>query len=228
MDWVRAITFDFWGTLVDVDSSGIQGCAAVLKQIGLNTEDANRLYFDWDAATVREYRSGPWEPYVNFGARGLKRVLGARVPDQESVDWLELSELLVSTMTRNAQPHPEAPRLIEFLKPRYPLCPITNMDLRLFDLNPFKSSFDMWVTAEEAGAYKPSESIFLEAVNKLGVAPQHILHVSLAQFADVEGAKPLGMKVAWINRSCEAQGLYTPDPDYQFPDLNGVYELFAS
>jgi 2-haloacid dehalogenase len=52
------------------------------------------------------------------------------------------------------------------------------------------------------------------------------LHVSLSQFADLEGAMPLGMKVAWINRGREPLGRYTPKPLHEFSDLTGLATLF--
>ena len=45
-------------------------------------------------------------------------------------------------------------------------------------------------------------------------------------FADLEGAMPLGMKVAWINRGQEPLGRFTPKPLYEFSDLSGVTALF--
>jgi 2-haloacid dehalogenase len=104
--------------------------------------------------------------------------------------------------------------------------PITNMDGRYFCLNPFQEVFDSFVTAEEAKAFKPSADIFRLAIKKLGRPPCSILHVSLSQFADLEGAMPLGMKVAWINRGQESLGRFTPKPLHEFPDLTGLLALF--
>jgi 2-haloacid dehalogenase len=226
MNWVKAITFDFWGTLVDVDTSGALGMAKVLAKVGLQDLDPRELYFRWDAATVRRYRSDSWRPYVEWSALGLKDVLEPLGVAQPEPGWLALAELLVSTMTSEAKPHPEVPNVIAALKKRLPLMPITNMDTRLFELNPFRRAFDLALTAEEVGAFKPSAFIFSAAIERLGVEPSSILHVSLAQFADLEGAMPLGMKVAWINRGREELGPFTPKPMFEFPDLSGLGALF--
>jgi len=227
MNWVEAITFDFWGTLVDVDTSGIEGMRRVLSNLGADESHAEQLYHEWDAATVRLYRSDRWKPYLHWGSLALTEVLGDRSIRLDPPRSLKLAELLISTMTAEAMPHPEVPAVIRALGQKYPLMPITNMDDALFELNPFKSEFDLSVTAQEAKAFKPSALIFLRAAEKLALDPSRILHVSLAQFADLEGAMPVGMKVCWINRGQEPIGKYTPRPLHEFPDLNGLAELFS-
>ncbi|NBB13151.1 HAD family hydrolase [Pseudomonas sp. SLFW] len=224
----KAITFDFWGTLVDVDTSGEAGVAAVLAQSGVTPGmTAKELYFKWDDATVRRYRSGTWRPYFDFALLGLQDVLQPLGFDAGPERWAALTETLLSTMTGEARPHPEVPAIIAVLKEKYPLMPITNMDNRLFDLNPFRSEFAQVTTAEEARAFKPSAFIFQRAIEKLGVPADQILHVSLSQFADLEGAMPMGMQVAWINRYGHPLGQFTPKPLYEFSDLSGLKGVLA-
>ena len=219
---IKAVTFDFWGTLVDVDTSGELGMAQVLSDLGLSKADPRTLYFDWDAATVRRYRSSTWRPYFDWGLLGLRDVLTPLGVDVNQAHLNRLAETLMATMTSRAEPHPEVPAIISALKERLPLMPITNMDQRLFEMNAFKSQFTLTLTAEEARAFKPSALIFNRAIERLGVAPRNILHVSLSQFADLEGAMPVGMNVAWINRNSETLGIHTPKPLYEFHDLNGL------
>ena len=228
MNWVKAITFDFWGTLVDVEASGKLGMARVLERVELAELDPLELYLRWDMATVRRYRSDAWRPYLEWSAFGLSDTLEPLGVIKSEAEWRELAKLLVSVMTSEAKPHPEVPGIISALKRRYPMMPITNMDDRFFDLNPFKAEFDQFLTAEQAGAFKPSAIIFLKAAEQLGVEPSSILHVSLAQFADLEGAMPVGMKVAWINRGRETLGKLTPKPMFEFPDLNGLGQFFKT
>jgi 2-haloalkanoic acid dehalogenase type II len=226
MRWVKAITFDFWGTLVDVDKSGYLAMRQLAASLNLKDADPAALYLTWDDATVRRYRSDVWRPYVEWTAHGLKDAFAQydiALPDEE---WRVHADAFVKVMTSEAKPHPEVPKIIRALKSKFPLMPITNMDERYFRLNPFHAAFDSFVTAEEAHAFKPSADIFRLAIKKLGHPPGSILHVSLSQFADLEGAMPLGMKVAWINRGREPLGRYTPKPLHEFSDLTGLATLF--
>ncbi len=225
-DW-DAITFDYWGTLVDVDRSGIDAMRHVCAVLGLARLDPSALYLEWDQATVRRYRSDTWRPYLEWAALGLRDVLEAKGGALDEGGWVELADALVTRMTAHAQPHPEVPAVISTLRERVPLMPITNMDDAYFQLNPFHGEFDRYLTAQQAGAFKPSARIFERAIEQLGVPPGRILHVSMSAFADLEGAMPVGMKVAWINRTQQALGPYTPRPLYEFPNLRGVELLFA-
>jgi 2-haloacid dehalogenase len=111
--------------------------------------------------------------------------------------------------------------------PRFPLMPITNMDSDLWQRSQLAGYFDQVTTAEMARAYKPSEAIFKLALDRLSVPAEDVLHCSLASWADIDGAKPLGMRVAWINRGNEQLSVWQPRPDYEFPTLDGIREIFA-
>jgi 2-haloacid dehalogenase len=76
-----------------------------------------------------------------------------------------------------------------------------------------------------AKAYKPSHLIFSLALDRLGLDAQNVLHCSLASWADIDGAKPLGMHVAWINRTGDQLGPWQPRPDLEFKTLSPVWDV---
>ena len=58
----KALTFDYFGTLVDVDRGGTLGMTEVLRRLSVETNDAPfDIYLDWDIRNVRLYR-GPAAP----------------------------------------------------------------------------------------------------------------------------------------------------------------------
>ena len=59
---------------------------------------------------------------------------------------------------------------------------------------------DRVITAEQAGAYKPSPVIFDYALRALGCEPDEILHVAQGFEYDIVPAHALGWKRVWINR----------------------------
>jgi hypothetical protein len=50
----KALTFDYFGTLVDVTTGGIRGIEAVLQRLALaTTQTAADVYADWDRRAVQ-------------------------------------------------------------------------------------------------------------------------------------------------------------------------------
>jgi len=60
-------------------------------------------------------------------------------------------------------------------------------------------AFDLVMTAEEAGAYKPDPRAYRAALDKLRLVPRDVLFVA-GSAHDVGGASRVGMDVYWANR----------------------------
>jgi 2-haloacid dehalogenase len=59
--------------------------------------------------------------------------------------------------------------------------------------------FDVVVTTEEAGAYKPDPAPYRMACERLGRAPQDVAFLAGSPF-DARGALAFGFQVTWVNR----------------------------
>jgi 2-haloacid dehalogenase len=226
---IKSVTFDYFGTLVDVEKGGVAGIAAVLNESKLQTERSYRdVYFDWDVRNVQLYRGGKYRSYREVAREALGATLDTIELGSSSRNDLDgLTELYLGHLVESAPPHPEVPPVLDWLMSRFPLMPITNMDSDLWQRSQLAGYFDQITTAEMARAYKPSEAIFKLALDRLSVPAEDVLHCSLASWADIDGAKPLGMRVAWINRGNEQLSVWQPRPDYEFPTLDGIREIFA-
>lgn len=67
---------------------------------------------------------------------------------------------------------------------------------------------DHLVTSEEVGVAKPEPEIFEHALARVGAAAPDAVMLGDAWSADVEGARRLGIRPVWLNRS----GAASPDP----------------
>jgi 2-haloacid dehalogenase len=226
---IQAITFDYFGTLVDVDKGGMAGIEAVLQDSGIRTDKSIfDIYLDWDMRNVRLYRGGKYRSYRGVASEALASTLDALEPGRSaSLDMEALTDRYLSHLVESAPPHPEVPEILDWLGSRFPMMPITNMDSDLWQRSQLATHFESVTTAEMARAYKPSESIFKLGIARLGVEAENILHCSLASWADIDGAKPLGMNVAWINRSSDQLSVWQPRPDFEYSDLRGLRKLLA-
>ena len=82
--------------------------------------------------------------------------------------------------------------------------------------------FQFQLGAREHGAAKPTPSIYLEACERLGVAPCDVLHVGDDIELDVVGAARAGLRTCWIDRRGERWPHADVRPDLHFPDLRAL------
>ncbi|MCY4130399.1 MAG: HAD family hydrolase [Gammaproteobacteria bacterium] len=97
------------------------------------------------------------------------------------------------------EPYPDAKRLLAELSTSYQLASITNgnADVTRTSINEY---FSFNVSAENAGAAKPSAKIFLLALELGRVSdPSRAIHVGDSLREDIEGAANAGMKTVWLD-----------------------------
>ena len=111
---------------------------------------------------------------------------------------------------------------------------ITNCDRDLFARSNLRLgvTLDWVVTAEDAGAYKPSLAPFELAFDTLDVPRERILHVAQSLFHDHVPAKELGLTTVWVDRRHDREGFgATPEavaePDLIVPDMVSLAALAA-
>ena len=100
---------------------------------------------------------------------------------------------------RNAvQVYPEALATLPRLAARWPLAALTNGNACLGRVG-IAQHFVFNLSAREHGKAKPEPCIFHAACERLGVAPDAVLHVGDNPEHDVLGARRAGLHAAWIN-----------------------------
>lgn len=103
---------------------------------------------------------------------------------------------------------------------------VTNCSIALGTLAASRAgTFDLVMTAEEAGAYKPDPQPYVAALERLGLEPSRVLFVA-GSAHDVGGASRVGMDVYWANRG------NVPAPEDATPratarDFSGLLPLLA-
>lgn len=145
----------------------------------------------WRKAYLKlTYGAGPYRPYEAIVTEAAAEAgLSPSHALELARRWDELT------------PWPEVPKILNALSGRAKLAIVTNCSIelgrraahRVFD------RFDVIVTAEEAGAYKPRRAPYAMTLRLLGAAPERTLFVA-GSASDVPGAAALGMPVYWHNR----------------------------
>ena len=110
----------------------------------------------------------------------------------------------------------------------HPVASLTNGNADL-DMIGIRAHFAHHVCARDSGVAKPDPRIFVLAAERLGVAPEEILHVGDDPVLDVVGARDAGLKTAWINRSRAPwpEALGTP-PDLDLADMAALADWLES
>lgn len=89
-------------------------------------------------------------------------------------------------------------------------------------------AFDHVVISGELGVAKPDAAIFLEALDRLGVAASEAWHVGDSLSTDVAGAAAAGLRSVWLNRSRRPIDPGGPTPSLHVSTLDGLVEKLLS
>ena len=199
------------------DAIGFDLLTALLDTWSLWSDVAGgrELGMRWHAASQAMLRGQAYLPFENI-VRDSARDAGTSPAQAEEMlrRWGEF------------EPWPDTPGVLAKLR-GYRRFIVTNCSRRLGTLAAKRAGeFELVVTAEEAGAYKPDPRPYRLALDTLGLEPARVLFVA-GSAHDVGGAARVGMDVYWANRGNvaappDANALVTSPDLLALPDLVGA------
>ena len=210
----RVLTFDCYGTLIDWETGILSTLQPILTDHGV-TADAERL-LALHAELESAAEQGPYAPYRQLLMRVL-RGLGERLSFTPSA--AEQSRFADSV--GDWPPFADTRAALRALRRRFRLAIISNTDDDLFARTnqQLDVAFDWIVTAQQVKSYKPSLNNFRQALARIGLPTEQVLHVAQSLFHDHVPAKQVGLETVWINRRHGKAGSgATPIADAR-PDL---------
>jgi 2-haloacid dehalogenase len=222
---LRALCFDVFGTVVDWRS----GVAAAGRALAARLARPE-LQLDW-AAFAEDWRAGyapaldevrhgrlPWTTVDVLHRRILDRLLAARGIALAADDAAALN-----AVWHRLPPWPDSVAGLARLKARWPVCTLSNGDLRLLlDMARHAAlPWDLLLSAELFGHYKPDAEVYLGACRLLALPPGEVLMVA-AHPADLRGARAAGLRTAYVRRPLE-HGPASAPPAYR----PGEFDLVA-
>lgn len=195
----RAVLFDLLTALIDSWS------------LWNETAGSAEMGRKWRAEYLRlTYGCGAYRAYEDLVAQAAQSVgLGREYADRLESGWGRLT------------PWPEARSILASLSKSHRLGVVTNCSERLGRIAAERVGvrFDVVVTAERAGVYKPDPRPYQLAINELGIAPAHILFVAGSGY-DLFGTSKVGLDTYWHNRVGMAAPEGAPPPMIQRPSLS--------
>ena len=199
---IKALTFDLFGTILDLGGSLTPYIAEFLKAKGADVS-ADRFWDQWRARQrIEQYQ----DTLVMLGHSGYLETVrrafvytlnlnGIQTSGEEVQDFMGAWDKL--------SPFPEVLPALERLKSRYQLVILSNGDPHFLDhlaKNRVRWDFDDIISVTDVGAFKPHPAVYrYAAIRRLRLDVSECLMVSANSF-DVMGAKVCGYKSAFVNR----------------------------
>ena len=216
----KAMTFDCYGTLIDWETGLLNAMQPILDSHGVRLSDAQVLAI---YSEIEPKEQSPYRRYREVLANIVRR-FGERLSFVASEkDAESLPNSLPAWL-----PFPDTNQALKTLKTKYKLAIISNTDDVFFAATSrhFGIRFDEVITAEQAKAYKPSPAPFQLALERLALAPEHVLHVGQSVHHDVLPAKSLGLSTVLVyRRGFGATRPTSGEPDLRVPDLKTLAGL---
>lgn len=203
---IKAVTFDDFFTLhypIGESEDIIYPILKALKSQGVDIEGEEFLkhYFKADQIYRKKLAETFHESLLDDIVMSALIACGH---EQKTVDRIAKEAVDYGLTTRKAKWFPNAKRtLLTLRKKGYKLGLISNTHWRVSESlrKEFRKFFDILTLSYEHGHAKPHLSIFVVTLKKLKTSANCCLHVGDDPIADIRGAKSIGMKTAFIQRT---------------------------
>ena len=205
---VRAITFDFWGTLFrDVDGEArqqmrIEALAHVAKVSLESAADALTVVWnEFNRCHKQEHRTLTPADAVRLAADALDVTLRPAAARKLAHTFG------TAVLTHSPEPIKGALQAVRAAAHRRPIALISDTGIspgsslrKLMDRFGFTESFSALTFSDMVGVSKPEAPMFERTAAHLGVAPSELLHIGDLESTDIAGALAMGAKAALFVR----------------------------
>tara|TARA_B100000242_G_scaffold261824_1_gene207886 strand:+ start:465 stop:1124 length:660 start_codon:yes stop_codon:yes gene_type:complete len=215
----KAVVFDAYGTLFDVNSAA-EKCKDKIgdKWVSFaNFWRTTQLEYTWLRSLMKRHKNF-WEVTEDSLDKSMKVF---NIDKSLKNDLLNLYKIL--------SPYPEVKRVLEDLKSRnFKLAILSNgtPDLlnELVKSNKLSNLFDNIFSIEKVKVYKPDSRVYEIPVKKYNVKPNEITFLS-ANTWDVSGGGNYGYNSIWVNRDKSQFDNLDYQPKNQINNLSPILDI---
>ena len=219
MENVKAIIFDAYGTLFDVNSAA-EKCKDKIgdKWEGFaNFWRTTQLEYTWLRSLMDRHKDF-WQVTEDSLDKSMKAF---------DIDPSMRNELL--NLYKVLSPFEEVPETLKTLKEKkFKLAILSNGTPSLLDelvkSNNLDNLFDDIFSIEQVGVYKPSSRVYDMPIKKYNINKSEVAFLS-ANTWDVSGGGNYGYQSIWVNRNNTIFDNLDFKPKYQITDLNKLIKL---
>ena len=210
---IKAIIFDAYGTLFDVNSAA-EKCKDKIgdKWEGFaNYWRTTQLEYTWLRSLMKRHKDF-WKVTEDSLDKSMKTY---------NIDSSMKNELL--DLYKKLSPFKEVPEVLKLLKEKnFKLAILSNgtppLLKELVKSNKLENIFDDLFSIEEVGIYKPDSKVYDMPINKYQIKKEEIVFLS-ANTWDVSGGGNYGYNSIWVNRNNNIFDNLDFKPKIQITDL---------
>lgn len=196
---IKALFFDFYGTIVHEDGVIIDEITTIISNTG-NGADKSTIGSYWGKIFQ--------ELYMNSFEKSFKTQKELEIKSLEMTLKKFESNVSANELSQKMFEHWRKPPIFKDAANFLKLCDIpyyivSNIDtddiiaaIHYHGLTPIKI-----FTSEDAKSYKPRTELFEIALKETHLKPQEIMHVGDSLSSDIKGAANLGINTIWMNRN---------------------------
>ena len=219
MNNIKAIIFDAYGTLFDVNSAA-EKCK---NKIGKKWEDfanhwrTTQLEYTWLRSLMNRHKD-----FWQVTEDSLKKSMEAY-----NIDGSMKNELL--NLYKVLSPFEEVLETLKSLKKQeYKLAILSNGTPNLLNdlvkINNLENFFDDIFSIEEVGVYKPDMRVYDIPIKKYGIKKNEVIFLSSNTW-DVSGGGNYGYQSIWVNRNNNIFDYLDYKPKNQINSLKGLLDI---
>ena len=216
---IKAIVFDAYGTLFDVNSAA-EKCKGKIgdKWEGFaNFWRTTQLEYTWLRSLMKRHEDF-WQVTEDSLDKSMKAY---------KIDASMKSELL--NLYKVLSPYPEVKEVLKKLKEKeYRLAILSNGTPTLLNelvkSNNLENIFDNLFSIEEVGIYKPDSKVYDIPIKKYQIKAEEIIFLS-ANTWDVSGSGNYGYNAIWVNRNKNIFDNLDYKPKNEVSDLTPLVDI---
>ncbi len=235
---LKAVTFDFWDTLVyatDYTNARIDFLTNFLGKEGFSQEkelikvaylSAQKAFYNTWKHEQRYFSAGE---RIDIVLRELKITVSEESKHAIIKEFEEIVLRVPPLIMHDAE------TVLQSLHERYTIGLICDSGMspgnilrRILKKQKLLKYFHATVFSDEIGYTKPHTKIFGRALEKLQVRPDEVAHIGDLLATDIAGAQAYGMKAIWYNwKNDKNENEMNIVPDYEIKKLTQLLQLLA-
>jgi len=216
---IKAIIFDAYGTLFDVNSAA-EKCKDKIGdkwEAFANYWRTTQLEYTWLRSLMKRHKDF-WQVTEDSLDKSMKVF---NIDNSMRNELLDLYKIL--------SPYPEVPEILKSLKEKdYKLSILSNGTPSLLNelvkSNNLENLFDDVFSIEEVGIYKPDSKVYDLPIKKYKIKNNEVAFLS-ANTWDVSGGGNYGFNSIWVNRNNSVFDNLDYKPEHQIKNLKELINL---